>query len=150
MILFDAAAFRVAYPEFANIQCFSDAQLNGWWTIATQFISVNGFAGQGLDATNQALAAGLMTAHIGKIFDLQQKGEDAALLKSATIGKASVTVEPPPAQSAFQWWLSLTGYGQTLFALLSAQAVGGMYFGGLPERLGYRRVGGGFGGSRCW
>ncbi|OWK47571.1 hypothetical protein FRUB_01270 [Fimbriiglobus ruber] len=39
-------------------------------------------------------------------------------MTGATIDKISVTLEPPPAPNAWQYWLQSSPYGQQLLALL--------------------------------
>ena len=146
LIPFDPAAFRLAYGQFANVQCFPDAQLQAWWDIATTTISAQDNACYALNGASRVSALNMLTAHMGALFDMAKKGETPGVLRSATIDKVSVTVEPPPAESAFQWWLGLTPYGQTLLAMLTVAGVGGFYVGGIPERTAYRRWAGGFGG----
>lgn len=145
-IVFDPVYFREAFPPFANKNCYSDAQLQIWFDIASAYISVDDCCCYMLSGTQRVLALNLLTAQMGQLFDMASKGETPAVMRSATIDKVSVTVEPPPSNSAFQWWLGLTPYGQQLLALLVACTAGGIYLGGLPERAAFRRVGGGFGG----
>lgn len=151
-IILDPTAFRKQFPQFANVQCFSDEQLQGWFIIASVYISAEDCSCFALTGPARVQGLYLMTAHMGALFDMALNSETPGVLKSATIDKVSVTVEPPPSQSAFQWWLGLSPYGQQLLALLTLAGVGGFYVGGLPERAAFRRVGGGFGGvppRRC-
>lgn len=151
-IAFDPAAFRLQFPQFGNKECFTDGQLAGWFDLATVYISAEDCNCYALTGKARLQALNLLTAQMGALFGMAVKGETPGVLKSATIDKISVTVEPPPSSSAFQWWLGLTPYGQQLLALLSLAGVGGFYVGGLPERAAFRRVGGGFGGippRRC-
>ena len=147
-VTFDPVAFRQAFPQFANTTCFTDGQLSMWFDLATAYISAEDCSCYMLTGPARVQALNLLTAQMGFLFDLASKGETPAVMKSATIDKVSVTVEPPPSDSAFQWWLGLSPYGQTLLGLLSMLGAGGFYVGGLPERAAFRRVGGGFGGLR--
>lgn len=61
------------------------------------------------------------------------------LKQSATIDKISISLTPPPFKNQWQWWLSLTPYGQQLFALLQIATTGGAYYGGFPNRDSLRR-----------
>lgn len=146
IIALDSAAFRIAYPMFANVVCYTDDVLGGWFDAATNYISDVDYGCTNLSGKAQVLALNLMTAHIGYIFKTTADGDTPALMQSATIDKVSVTVTPPPVKSQFNWWLNLSPYGQQLLALLTTVGVGGFYAGGLPERAAFRRVGGGFGG----
>lgn len=145
-ITFDPAAFRKAYPEFANTTCAPDERLQGWFDTAAVYISAQDNACYMLAGARRVLALNLLTAHIGTLFEMVKAGDTPAVMRSATIDKVSVTVEPPPNQSQFQWWLSLTPFGQQLNALLGVASVGGFYVGGISERNGFRRAYGGFGG----
>lgn len=147
LIVFDPAVFRTAYPLFANVACYPDDTLTGWFDAATNYISDVDYGCLNLSGKAQVLALNLMTAHIGFIFKTIADGDTPALMQSATIDKVTVTVTPPPVKSQFNWWLSLSPYGQQLLALLQTVGVGGFYAGGLPERSAFRRVGGGFGGA---
>jgi hypothetical protein len=71
-------------------------------------------------------------------------GVQGGFITSATVGEVSVAKLAPPATNGWQWWLASTPYGQALWALLSVKAVGGFAIGGLPEREGFRKVGGVF------
>lgn len=149
-IVFDPAAFRLAYPAFNDTVCYPNALLQGWFDAATSYISDEANGCLALSGGAQVLALNLMTAHIGQIFQTIKDGDTPALMQSAQVDKVRVEVTPPPVKSQFSWWLSQTGYGQQLLALLGTAGVGGFYVGGLPERAAFRHVGGGFGGAPPW
>ena len=148
LIPFDPAAFRVAFSEFANVACYPDGLLNMWWDAATSYISAQDSCCFALNGARRALALNCLTAHIAKLFTTIAAGDTPQVMVSAGIDKIRVEVKPPPVNEGnmFQWWLSTTPYGQQVLAMLQLAGVGGFYIGGLPERLGFRRVGGGFGG----
>lgn len=152
-ITFDPAAFRAAFPKFGNIQCFSDATLQANFDTACNYVSASGgcYCGTWTDA-QMGQALNYMTAHITRVNQAIAEDEPLTIVKGATISKVSVTLVPPPGNdtSSLDYWLNLTPYGQALLALVSLAAAGGAYFGGLPERVGFRRVGGGFGGPGWW
>jgi hypothetical protein len=137
-ITFDVAAFRVAFPAFASETTFPDETLQGYFDSATCFISDCDYGVLRGDCRADAL--NLMTAHLAELATKINAGMGTGLVSSSTIDKISVTLTPPPFKSQFQWWLTLTGYGQRLYALLSRKAAGGLYVGGLPERSAFRKV----------
>ncbi len=125
--IFDVAAFRLAYREFATSP--DDTVLSGYWTIATCYIANDDYGWLAGDCRD--LALNLMTAHIAKIMTLTNAGKTpTGLTNSATIGKVTVTKTPPSNPDEFYWWLNLSSYGQMLLVLLEAKAVGGLLVGG--------------------
>lgn len=149
-IVFDPTAFRALFPAFANTGTYPDATLQSWFDLATGYISTTNFNGLMLGGAARVQALNLLTAHLGAIFGLIAAGQTPGFGTQARIDKIEVQVEPPPSKTQFTWWLNTTPYGQQLAALLEVSAVGGFYAGGLPERSGIRRVGGGFNGPGPW
>ncbi len=149
-VAFDSAKFREVFPEFSDTAKYPDAMLQTYWDLATYFISDVDCPCNILNDGALAYAISCMTAHL---LTLAQRSADAAaegtsptggVEISASIGEVSVSMMQPPAANGWQYWLSQTPYGQMLWALLSIKAVGGLSVGGLPERLGFRKVGGVF------
>lgn len=138
-IVFDKAVFRDKFPEFATA---ADSRLDLYWDVATGYVSSNDYGRLNGNARGHALD--LMTAHLVTLADMIAAGTTPAIESGATVDKVAVTMTPPPVKSQWQYWLSLTGYGQMLLALLQSVAVGGLYIGGNPERAAFRKVGGGF------
>lgn len=137
---FDVTTFRAMFPEFANTTTYPDATLDGYWTMGINYIY--SYDNTLIDGDNLQLALNLMTAHLGKSFSLINKGNSPNVMASATEGSVSISMQPPPAKTGWQWWLSTTPYGVQLWALLQSLLVGGLYIGGLPERSGFRKIGG--------
>jgi hypothetical protein len=148
-ITFDPAAFRLAIPAFANSVCFSDATLLANFDTACAYVSPSGgcYCSPWTDA-QLALALNYMTGHITKTNQAILDDEPLEIVKAGSISKVRVEIVPPPGadSDSLTYWLSLTPYGRALLALLALVTAGGFYFGGLPERSAFRRVGGGFGG----
>jgi hypothetical protein len=142
-LTFDVIAFRLEFPAFANTTDYPDSTLQGYWDVATCFISDQDYGV--LNGKCRQHALNLMVAHLaalaGVIAQNNYKGVPS-LSQAATIDKVQVTLTPPPLKSQWGWWLSLTGYGQQLYALLQAKSVAGLYVGGLPETSAFRRVNG--------
>lgn len=151
-IAFDPAAFRKLFPVFKDVGCFPDAVLQGWFTTACLYVSNQDSACFVVNGDTRAYALNLMTAHVGFMWKAAANGEPTGIVTQATIDKITVAVKAPPIQdgSMLQFWLAQSPFGQQLLALLGMKAAGGLYIGGLPERYGFRRVGGGFGpGGGC-
>lgn len=145
-LTYDDATFRATYSYFASTATYPEVALQNWFTLGTNYVSdYNAGIMQG--ASRQA-ALYLMTAHLAALNDLivADAGAVPGQLVNASIDKVKVTITPPPAPNQWQYWLGLTPWGQMLLALLQAKSAGGWVVGGNPERLGFRRVGGGFGG----
>ena len=79
-----------------------------------------------------------MTAHLLALSVMIASGNTPGVMVAATIDKISITLEPPPAPNAWQYWLQTTPYGQQLLALLQVASVGGFYAAsGVPGRAGF-------------
>ena len=141
-ITFDVTVFRSQFPAFVSETTYPDATLQAFFDVATCYVSA---VDQGrLTGACRQYALNAMTAHLVAISDLAAAGSTPAFVTSTTVGSVSVSVQPPPNTSQWQWWLNLTPYGQQLQALLTQAAVGGFLVGGSPERSPFRQVGGGF------
>ncbi len=134
----DIAAFRAMFPAFADVAKYPDVTLSMWWTMATSYI--HDYDNCLICGDTLQLALNLMTAHLAQSFTLIGAGQVPGVVTSATEGSVSVSMEPPPAKSAWAYWLSTTPYGLQLWALLQTLTVGGFTIGGLPESSGFRRA----------
>lgn len=137
--------FRERFPQFAIPAVYPDAVLDVQWIMATQYVSDT--EGGDMSTTARELALQLMTAHLLALGVIIAAGGTYAgtpgVTTGATIDKVSVTLAAPPfGTDQWRYWLNLTPYGAQLLALLGAQAAGGFYIGGLPERSAFRVVGG--------
>lgn len=142
---FDVTTFRMLYPAFANPTTFPDNYLTAQFGQAKTYITPYDNAWTSGDLLQTAL--NLMTAHlvqINVILAANGKTPTLGVLQSATIDKVTVSNVPPPIKNGWQYWLATTPYGQQLWALLKTAAGPGPYLGGLPERAGFRKVGGYF------
>ena len=137
---FDVDAFREQFPQFENTTTFPDAVLQQYWNAATCYINPNDFCWLHDDCLQ--LALNLMTAHLTALSVLIQQNQTPGYEQSATIGKVSVSLTPPPNKNQWQWWLNTTPYGMQLLTLLQAKSAGGFYIGGLPETAAFRKVAG--------
>lgn len=139
---FDVAAFRVAFPAFANATTYTDPFLQMCWDVACNYIKNNNYGYLNGDARDRAL--NLLTAHIAQFSTASGANLPTGTVTSSTVGSVSVAVLQPPVKNQLQFWLLSTPYGVELMALLEVKAVGGVYVGGLPERTAFRKVGGTF------
>lgn len=140
---FDPAAFRSQFPQFASAAQYPDGMLSGYFTMATCYIEP--FDSPRLQGDCLQLALNLMTAHLAVEFSIANTGENSVgIITSSTIDKVSVTQQVPQTRNAWQFFLSKSGYGQQLWALLSGHAIGGFMVGGSMERGAVRKAGGVF------
>lgn len=146
VISFDVTVFRASFPAFLNSAKYPDATLQSFFDTASIYINPETGSGLigGLNDAAKTRALNLMTAHLAQLSSMIAAGQTPALVQSSSIDKISVSLTPPPAKSHLQWWLSLTGYGAQLLALLQAKTAGGFYIGGTPELASFRKSGGRF------
>ncbi len=156
-IAFDVDRFRKEFPAFADETVWPTETLEIYWGIASDFISTGDCPCNILNNGSLQFAYDLMTAHIATLLAVPAGGSSgggggssevpgggSGVVTSASIGAVSVSMMQPPAKDMWQFWFAQTPYGQQLLALLQIKGVGGLYVGGLPERLGFRKVGGVF------
>lgn len=136
IILFNSALFRKLFKAFANEIEYDNCVLQTYWDQATSYVSNANYGW--MAGCDRALAINQMTAHLIAISEIIASGQIPSLETGASIDKISVTLEPPPVKSQFDWWLSLTPYGQMLLALLGVKAAGGWGVGGSFTRAGFR------------
>lgn len=141
-VIFDPVAFRQQFPSFQCTPPVADASLQGWFDLATAYISNRNCGNYrrigGMSTAQKTQALYLMTAHLGTIARSIEAGDTVGVLTAATVDKVSVTLEPPPAPNQWQYWLNSTPYGQQLLALLQVVSVGGLYINPKPTLLALR------------
>jgi len=142
IITFDVVTFRAAFPAFADASKFPDVMLQGYWDASTCIISDVNYGY--LHGCCRERSLNLLTAHMTQLGVMVAAGQSVGVVTSATVGSITVAVMPPPAKTGLQYWLYMTPYGAQLAALLSVKGVGGITVGGLPEKLGFRKIGGVF------
>jgi hypothetical protein len=126
VLVFNVAAFRLAFPAFANATTYPDATLQGFWDVAALYVSTEADYGRLVDDA-RARALDLLTAHLTALSALIVAGRTPGIVQSSTIDKISVSLVPPPIKSDFDFWLQQTPYGLQLLALLGVHSVGGWY-----------------------
>jgi Protein of unknown function (DUF4054) len=150
MPAYDDAKFRAQFPAFADTVAWPEPFLQSCWNMAAEFISTAECPCRNLSGDSLQLALDLMCAHIATLLGSpaatgDEEGSSAGgLITNASIGAVSVGIMAPPVKNMWDYWLGQTPYGQQLLALFAIKAVGGFYVGGLPERKGFRKVGGTF------
>lgn len=143
IITFDACAFRTAYPQFDNLGTYPDSVLDGYFDIATVWLSNNTSDNCFLNTARLTLALNLLTAHLAALSSMVNAGNQGGIVQSATIDKVSVNMVPPPIKNnQFAWWINQTPYGAQFYALLTMVMAGGVYVGGRNELGNFRRGGG--------
>lgn len=139
VITFDYALFQLQIPSYANSILYPEALVENFWNIAINYVNDTGNYGC-MQGPSRAYAINLMTAHLIYLQGLIAAGQVPGLVQDSQVDKIQVSLTPPPVKNQFDWWLSLTPYGQSLLALLQVSSVGGFYIGGSPvlSSLGYR------------
>lgn len=135
ILLFSIAQFRALFPAYSNEGCFPDAMLNGYWARAITIVSNKNYGW--LRGAYRQEALNLMTAHLLALSAIIGEGGTPGVVTGATIDKISITLEPPPYQTQFQYWLGTTPYGQELLALLAVWSTGGFWTAGSLGRRGF-------------
>ena len=141
-IALNITAWRTLYPAFSDVTKYPDTTITMNWDTSRLYISANDYGW--LSGTSRQRAIDLMCAHLTALSDMIASGNIPAMVNSSTIDKISVTLTPPPVKTHFQWWLSLTPYGQQLLALMNSFSVGGFSVGGRSELSAFRKAGGVF------
>lgn len=135
-VTFDVAAFRLAYPAFPDGPEYTDQMLEGYFAMATCYVSPKQYGWMKGACRVQAL--NLMTAHLAALAALIASGSPPVFVSSSTVDKVTVTLALPPMKDQFHYWLNLTPYGAQLLALLNVKSAGGWYVGGMPELSAFR------------
>lgn len=134
-VTFDYPLFCDQIPLYSDPLKYPEAEIHLYWDTAVNYVSdVNCGSVQN---EKRAYAINLMTGHLLYIAGLAGKGQVPGLMQNATIDKLTVGLTPPPLRNQWQWWLSISPYGQQLLALLQVNSVGGFYVGGSPTLAGF-------------
>lgn len=137
LLTFDVAAFRLQCPAYADPVAYPDAELQGFWNSATNYMSNVGNYGS-LQGSQRQYGLNLLTAHLAYITGLIARNTVPYVLGASSIDKVSITAVPPPLKNQWGWWLSISAYGQELWSLLQVKSVGGFYIGGTPTQSAFR------------
>lgn len=134
VIIITVNDFRSAMPAFSNTTKYPDATIELFIGQSYNYISNKNCGSLRDNARKYALE--LMAAHLLTINDKITSGNVSAggRITSASIDKISVSLEAPQSKNDWNYWLSLTPYGQALLALLASKAPIGIYSGGKNYR----------------
>lgn len=108
VVVFDPAAFKLAYPQFAAI---ADAQLQNYFNLATLYLS-NTDCSVVQDIQKRTTLLNLLTAHIGFLSGALNPGGTPGLVgrvSGATEGSVSVTTDFPANPNGA--WFNQTSWG---------------------------------------
>lgn len=136
--------FRAQFPAFADTTKFPTATLSATWTTGTAYISPDANPGWTTNSARLQRALDLLCAHLTQLGVQIAGGTPMGVMSAASEGSVAITLQPPPAKSAFGYWLSTTTYGIELRMLLNIVGGVGFYVGGSCEREGFRKAGGVF------
>lgn len=141
-ITLDITIFRSQYPAFINVIKYPDATIQRAFDMSEIFIKNE--TNCLLDTKALTTILYLMTAHLLQIETNTLKNGNGSngVITSAAIDKISVTIADPQSKTAWQYFMNQSIYGQELLALFSMLSIGGFYFGGKPETVPFRKVGG--------
>lgn len=142
MIALNIATFRSMFPAYSNVTTYPDALVTMNWEFATEYISAEDYGV--LAGNSRARALYLMTAHLFNLSDIIAGGQVPSMVSGSAIDRINVSLTPPPVTNQLHYWLSLTGYGAQLLALLRMRMTGGFYIGGSAERSNFRKYDGSF------
>lgn len=136
IITFNYATFQEQIPLYADPTKYPEDEVQIYWNTATFYVTNIGNCGT-VQGDKRQYAINLMAAHLIYLAGLAASGQVPGLMQDATIDKVHVALTPPPLSNQWQWWMSLSPYGQQLFALLQVNSVGGYYIGGAPVLSGF-------------
>lgn len=108
VVIFDPAAFKQAYPQFAAV---NDAVLTNYFNLATLYLS-NTDCSIVQDIPKRTTLLWLLTAHIAYLSGALNPGGQPGLvgrISSATEGSVSVSAEMPGSPNAA--WFNQTAWG---------------------------------------
>ena len=137
----DIPAFRVNFPLYADDTKYPDVLLNAQYEIGKCYIADNDCT---MAETCREYALQAMLAHLLYIRDQVNSGNNIGVITSASEDNVSVSLAQPSVEDEWHHWFNSSPFGRELLAMLGAQSVGGFYVGGLPERRGFRKIGGVF------
>lgn len=112
VVVFDPAAFKLAYPQFAAV---SDGQLTNYFNLATLYLS-NEDCSVVQDIPKRTTLLWLLTAHIAFLSGALNPGGTPGLVgrvSSATEGSVSVSTEMPMSPSSA--WFLQTAWGSAFW-----------------------------------
>lgn len=137
----DIPAFRINFPAYADETKYPDVLLLAQYEIGKCYIADNDCT---MPEACREYALQLMLAHLLYVRDLVNSGSNVGVIASASEDDVSVTLAQPNVDDTWTNWFVSSPYGKELLVMLDMQSAGGFYVGGMPERRGFRKIGGGF------
>lgn len=124
--------FKDCFAEAAKD--YNDETLDFFLDLAQNYISSHNCGG--LRDESREYAIYLMCAHLLTLKDEIRSGKNqVGKVISTTIDKVSVSLAMPKTSDSFEYWLSLTVYGDMLMGLLRSKASAGFYVSGSLQRV---------------
>ncbi len=137
----DLTTFRTNFPLYSDESTYTDMLLETQFEIGKCFIADNDCT---FPEKCREYALQLMLAHLMYCRNESNAGNNSGVIQSASEGDVSVSFAVPNIDDSWTYWFQLSPFGKELLAMLNAQSVGGFYVGGMPERKGFRKIGGYF------
>ena len=137
----DLTTFRTNFPLYSDELTYTDMLLETQFEIGKCFIADNDCT---FPEKCREYALQLMLAHLLYCRNESNAGNNSGVIQSASEGDVSVSFAVPNIDDSWTYWFQLSPFGKELLAMLNAQSVGGFYVGGMPERKGFRKIGGYF------
>ena len=123
VLTFDIAAFRAAYPQFADI---TDAQLENYWNVACLISGLNTDGSPISDLTSRQTILFLLVCHLAT---LAQTGDIlTGQLTSATEGSVSSGFAAFPTKNLTEAWYMKTQCGALYWQAMKFYWTGGRYY----------------------
>lgn len=127
MVVFTIAAFRDAFPEFADTAKYSDGMITFWSTFATAQVNRNRWRSQTL------MGISLYTAHEITLAAQNQKagviggtpGQQLGPANSKTVGSVTASYDASTTTEKDAGYWNLTTYGKQFFRLSRIFGAGG-------------------------
>lgn len=128
VVALDAAAWRAAYPQFAEV---TDAQVELWWAMATQLVDNGPGSPIPYDpdagVTTRQTILWVVMCHLAT---LDARGDMVGRVASAAEGSVNTSLASGLDGSRAAAWWTQTRCGATAWQLLTAYRAGGMWFHG--------------------
>lgn len=135
IVVFDVAAFRDRYPEFAKV---SDPLLSAYFVEATVYLN-NTESSPVTDVAIRAVYLNMLVAHLAAMNPGAGGKAGSGLvgrITSASEGSVSVSVDAGPS-SANSWWYLQTPYGAAFWQATAAYRTARYVPGGSPSMYPY-------------
>jgi hypothetical protein len=129
--------FRVVFPEFSDVQKYSNEVIAAQINAACVYIPLTETCALKGDKRKRAIYL-LSAVLLVQAANMQSKnGQGAAgAVVSASIGSVSTTFSVPQKINEFTYWLySFAPYGTELAMLMKSLGAGGIYVGGSYENV---------------